>query len=46
MRWAQTVERKGKKNDIRFSLGRLREGDQLEELGVDVEIILKRCEKI
>jgi hypothetical protein len=45
MRWARTVERTGKKNEFRFSLGKLREGDHLEELGVDVKIILKRCER-
>jgi hypothetical protein len=45
MRWARNVERKGKKNEFRFSLGKLREGDHLEELDVDVKIILKKCER-
>jgi hypothetical protein len=45
MRWARTVERTGKKNEFRVSLGKLREGDHLEELDVDVKIILKRCER-
>jgi hypothetical protein len=34
----------GKKNELRFSLGKLREGDHLEELGADEKMILKRCE--
>jgi hypothetical protein len=29
----------GKKNEFRFSLGKLREGDHLEELGADVKEI-------
>jgi hypothetical protein len=45
LRWARTVERKGKKNEFRFSLGKLREADHLEELDVDVKIILGRCER-
>jgi len=40
----RTVVRTGKKNEFRFSLGKLREGD-LEELGVDGKKMLKRCEK-